>query len=258
MNAETLHAVDALYLEHFLRTLLFQALNASAELCEPFKQAEALSATENLSPDCRSRYAEVTKRLGPLVSELRALVDDLQIGGKLQSEYEPLVQWGLIETIPEHETRTVIERLNLAERELITTLNHIGKSLVSSPEANVSWDSSARVRTYLTLKPIPERPCYQAGSMLRICASPPWDYVCYFTEFQAEANTSCSDITWLLDSDLQSLVLLPLFEDIEIDLEVRGDMIASWHDHTKRGSCDGQFGLKAVRGSFVQSTSQPR
>lgn len=222
MNAETLHAVDALYLENFLQTLLYKACHADGELRECLRQAEALSRTVNLSSDCRSRYAEVTKRLAPLVSELDEIMGDLYTGGKLASECEPLVQWGLVESVPEYETCAVIERLDLAERELITTLNKIGKNLASTPKANVSWDSQARIRTYLKLKPIPERPCYQADSMVRFCASPPYVEAYYFAKLPAESNASCSDSPWLLDSEFVPLTALPLFEDIEIELEVRG------------------------------------
>lgn len=233
MNADTLHAVDALYLENFVQTLLFRALDAKGELRESLKQAEALSATENLSPDCRSRYAEVAKRLGPLVSELSELAGDLYIGGKFASDCEPLVQWGRVESVPEYETRAVIEQFNLAEQKLMAALNHIGDCLASMPEANVLWNSQARVRTYLKLKPIPGRPCYQADSMVRFCASPPYQGVYYFTKSQAEGNASYSDATWFLDPEFDPLTVLPLFEDIEIELEVRGDMITSSNDRSK-------------------------
>lgn len=222
MNAETLHAIDALYLENFLQTLLYRACHAEGELRECLRQADALSATEALSSDCRSRYAEVAKRLSPLVTELEEIMGDLYTGGKLASDCEPLVQWSLVETVPEYETRLVLERLEFAERELITALNRVGDSLVSTPEANVSWDSQARIRAYLKLKPIPERPCYQTDSMLRFCASPPYQSAYYFAQLPDKANADSSNPPWLLDAEFVPLTVLPLFEDIEIELEVHG------------------------------------
>lgn len=234
MNAETLHAVDALYLENFLQTLLYKVCHAEGELRECLRQAEALSGTEKLSLDCRSRYAAVTQRLTPLVTELEEIIGDLYAGGKLASDCEPLVQWGLVESVPEYETRSVIQQLDLAERELITTLNRIGRSLVSTPETNVSWDSQARIRAYLKLKPIPERPCYQAEFMVRFCTSPPYRSTYYFAKPPPEADAGCSNSPWLLDSEFAPLTVLPLFEDVEIELEIRGDVITSWNDQNQR------------------------
>ena len=68
MKVETLHAIDALYLENYLQTLLYKACHAESGLREHLRQAEVLSATEDLSSDCRSRYENVAKRLAPLVS----------------------------------------------------------------------------------------------------------------------------------------------------------------------------------------------
>lgn len=222
MNAETLHAIDALYLDNFLQTLLYRTLHAEGELRECLRQADVLSETEALSSDCRSRYAEITKRLSPLVTELDEIIGDLYTGGKLASDCEPLIQWGLVETVPECETRSVLERLDLAERELIAALNRVGERLLSTPVANISWGSQARIRAYLKLKPIPERPCYQAESMLRFCASPPYLSAHYFAQLPEKANAAPPNSPWLLDSDFDLLTLLPLFEDIEIELEVCG------------------------------------
>lgn len=234
MNTETLHAIDTIYLENFLQTLLYNAIDVGCTLGEALRQAETLSGTEYLSPDCRSRYEKIAKRLAPLVSELKEIMDDLYVGGKLASEYEPLVQWGLIESIPEHETRAVLERLNLAERELIASLNCIGASLLSTPEANVFWSSQARVKANLKLKPIPGRPCYQDKSMIRFCASPPWQGVHFFAELPAEEIPRCSLDPWLLDSGFVPLTELPLFEDIEIELEIHGDVIGASSNEINR------------------------
>lgn len=230
MNKETLHAIDALYLENFLQTLLYRACEADGELRESVRHAELLSSEDNLSEDCRSRYVAVVKRLRPLLSELEEIVGDLHTGGKLSSDCEPLVQWGCVESVPEYETRAVLEQLNLAERELITTLNHIGTSLVAKPESNVSWNSQARVRGYLKLKPIPARPCYQHSSLVRFCANPPYQAAHYFAKLPGETDVSRPSSPWLLDSEFNSLIMLPLFEDIEIELEVRGEVITSPHD----------------------------
>lgn len=230
MNTEALHAIDALYLENFLQTLLYRACEADGELRECLRHAELLSSEENLSEDCRSRYVAVVKRLRPLLSELKEMEGDLHTRGKLASDCEPLVQWGCVESVPEYEARAVHEQLNLAEREVITTLNHIGTSLFAKPEVNVSWSSQVRVKGYLKLKPIPARPCYQHSSLVRFCANPPYQTAHYFAELPGETNGSRSSSPWLLDSDFSSLIMLPLFEDIEIELEVRGDLITSWHD----------------------------
>lgn len=224
MNAETLHAVDALYLENFLQTLLYKTLDADGELCEFLKQAETLSNTTYLSEDCRSRYAKIAKRLEPVVAALEGIAGDLYTGGELASDCDPRVQWGLVENIPEYESRAVIERLETKERELIATLNHIGKSLSSMPEAHVLWNPRARVRPYLKLRPIPERPCYQDDSMVRFCASPPYLAASYFAEPPTEIGEDGSRCPWLLDAEFSPLTNLPLFEDIEIKLEIRGDV----------------------------------
>lgn len=225
MNTETLHAIDALYLDNFLQTLLYKACHTEGELRECLRQAETLSGTEYLSSDCRSRYEKVAKRLAPLVTELEEIMGDLYVGGKLASDSEPLVQWGLVETLPEHETRTVIERFNSAERTVFSALNHIGKRLSSMPEANVLWTAHARVRTYLKLRSIPDRPCYQGESMIRFCASPPYQTASYFAKLP-ETDAGDSDSPWLLDSEFIPLTALPLFEDLGIELEIHGDVIA--------------------------------
>lgn len=234
MNAETLHAIDAIYLENFLEALLYKALYAEGELRACLRHAETLSGTEYLSPDCRSRYEKIRKRLAPLVSKLGEFTGDLYRGGELTSDYEPLVHWELIEDVPEHESRAVIERLELAERELLTNLNHIGKSLVSTTASNVSWESSARIKTYLKLKSIPERPCYQDTTMVQFCASPPFHTAHYFAKLPVETYADNERYPWLLDDELFPLVYLPLFENLEIELEVRGTMTNSGNKDNKR------------------------
>jgi hypothetical protein len=223
MKVETLHAIDALYLENYLQTLLYKACHAESELREHLRQAEVLSATEGLSSNCRSRYENVAKRLAPLVAELEEIMGDLYVGGKLASDSEPLIQWGLVETIPEHETSAVIERLNLAERTVISALNHIGCRLASMPDAKVFWAAHARVRTYLKLKSIPDRPCYQDKSMVRFCASPPYQTASYFAKL-SETDAGNSDSPWILDSEFIPLTALPLFEDLEIELDIHGNV----------------------------------
>lgn len=224
MNAETLHAVDALYLENFLQTLLYRALHAGGELRECLRHAEALASEVHLSSDCRARYGEIVKRLNPVVSAIEDIAGDLYAGGNLASDCEPLVQWGLVDAVPEHETRAVIERLSTAEQKLIAGLNQIGQCLLSEKEAGLSWGSQARVKAYLKLKPIPVRPCYQADSMLRFSASPPHRGVNFFADIRPNPEASGPQCPWLLDSEYSSLTLLPLFEDVEIEIEISGEV----------------------------------
>lgn len=231
MNAETLHAVDALYLENFLQTLLYRALHAEGGLRECLKHAEALGGEVNLSSDCRTRYGEVAERLSTVVSALEDIAGDLYAGGDLASDGEPLVQWGLIETVPEYETSSVIERLNTVERELIASMNQVGQCLISKTEANLSWSSQARVKAYLKLRPIPERPCYKADSMLRFSASPPHRGVHFFADIRQDTEASRSEYPWLLDSEYSSLLLLPLFEDVEIEVDISGDVTSPTDIH---------------------------
>lgn len=234
MNGETLHAIDALYLESFLGSLLYKALDAECELRACLRHAQTLSGTDYLSPDCRSRYAAIRRRLEPLVSELEELTGDLYSGGKLASDSEPLVQWGLIEPVPEYETKQVIERLESAEQQLISTLNQVGARLGALPRSSVSWASQARVKTYLKLRPIRERPCYQDTTIVRFCASPPYQSAHYFAELPEKVNDESTGDPWLLDAELLPLTTLPLIEDVEIELEVQGEMGTSGDEQRGR------------------------
>lgn len=224
MNGETLHAIDALYLENFLASLLYKALDAECELRACLRHAQTLGGTDYLSPDCRSSYEKIRQRLEPLVSELEEFAGDLYSGGKLASDCEPLVQWGLIEKVPKYEKKQVIERLESAEQQLIATLNQIGASLGALPRAQISWASQARVKTYLKLRPIRERPCYQDTTIVRFCASPPYQLAHYFAELPEKVNDGSTGDPWLLDAEFLPLATLPLIEDVEIELEIQGEM----------------------------------
>lgn len=235
MNGETLHAIDALYLENFLGSLLYKALDAECEMRACLRHAQTLSGTDYLSPDCRSRYEKIRQRLEPLVSELEELAGDLYSGGNLASDCEPLIQWGLIETVPEYETKQVIERLESAEWQLISTLNRVGTSLGALPGAGISWASQARVKTYLKLRPIRERPCYQNTTIVRFCASPPYQLVHYFAALPEKVNDGSTGDPWLLDAELLPLTTLPLIDDVEIELEIQGEMGTSGDEQRGRG-----------------------
>ena len=240
MNGATLNEVDMLFLNNFLQTVQLKASRSKNELYESLRQARALSREDSLSPDCRLHYAKTAKRLLPLVTALGEIMDDLSSAGKIMSDCElPLRREN--ESDRETETRAAIQRLGFVERQLIISLNHIGEKLVSMPEANVAWDSQALMRVFLRLKPIPERPCYGAEAMLRFATSLPHLSAHYFAGPSTETSIGCAISSWLLDSEHIPLVALSLVEDVEIELEVLGDVIICSSDEHKRRTHGGNI-----------------
>lgn len=233
MDGATLHAVDMLFLKNFLQDLLLKVCGSKSELHESLRQASALSGEDCLSPDCRLYYAKTTKRLLPLVTALDEIMDDLCSAGETMPDCEfPLLRKGGNDQ--ETETCAAIQRFGLVERQLIISLNHIGRQLVSIPEANIAWDSQALIRVFLRLTPIPERPCYQSESMLRFATSLPHLSAHYFAEPPTEASLVGANSSWLIDSEHIPLVVLSLVEDIEIELEVLGDVVTCANDKRRR------------------------
>lgn len=231
-NTETLHAIDALYLGNFRQTLFHKILHAQQELREYLKQAEALVLAIEVSPDCRRQYAEIVQRLLPPVSELEEISNDMYDVCLSGADTGEPVQWGLVETITEDETRAVISRLDAVEQETIKTLNSIGDALTSLPAVTASWNQWARLRVYYKLKPIPERPCYKHDSIVRFNGSPPFlDAFCFAKPpIDAESNPASH---YLLDAEFMPLIYLPFFDDVEVEIEFKFDGGCSRTPHAK-------------------------
>ncbi len=232
MDGAALHAVDMLFLKNFHQALLFRACRSKSELYESLRQARALSREDCLSPDFRLYYAKTAKRLLPLVTALEAMIDDLSSASDALFDCEfPLLRED--ENDRESEACAVVRRFGSVERRLITSLNHIGSKLVSMPEASIAWDSQALIRVFLRLKPIPERTCYQAASMLRFATSLPHLSAHYFAEPPPEVGIGCTNSPWLLESEHIPLAVLSLVEDVEIELDVLGDVMTCANDEQK-------------------------
>lgn len=238
-NTDTLHAIDTLYLGNFRQTLFHKILYAQLELREYLKHAEALVLAMEISPDCRKQYAEIIQQLSPPVSMLEAISHDMYDGYSSEAGTGEPVQWGLVETIHEDETRAVISRLDVVEQETIKTLNSIGEALTSLPAITASWKQWARLRVFFKLKPIPERPCYNPDSIVRFNGTPPFlDAFCFAKQpIDAESNPASH---YLLDAEFVPLIYLPLFDDVEVEIEVKFDGIGSWKPHDEGVSAVGQ------------------
>lgn len=229
-NPATLHAIDALYLGNFRQTLFHKVLHAQLELRAHLKHAEALVQATEISPDCRKQYAKIIQRLSLPVSVLGDIVNDMYDVDLSGEEAGEPVQWGLIETIPEGETRAIISRLDAVEQETIKALNGIGEALTSLPAVKPTWSQWARLRVYHKLKPIPERPCYKAGSIVRFNGSPPFHDAFCFAKPPTDAE--CDPAShYLLDAEFMPLVWLPLLDDVEVEIEIKFDGIGSRKPH---------------------------
>ncbi len=239
MDGESLRAVDMLFLNNFLQALLFKACRSKSELYESLRQAQALSREDYLSPDCRLYYAKTAKRLSPLVTVLEKLMDELSSVGDIMSDTELPLQES--KTDQGVQTRAALQRFGLVERQLILSLNNLGRKLVSMSESNIAWDSQALIRVFLKLRPIPDRPCYQSASMLRFATGLPHLSAHYFSEPPTEASIACANSSWLVDSEHVPLAVLALVEDVEIELEILCDVITCSSDEHKRRAHGGKL-----------------
>lgn len=221
-NPAMLHAIDVLYLGNFRQTLFHKLLHAQLELREYLKHAEALAHAIEISPDCRKQYTKIIQRLSPpagMLGEIAYSIYDVDLSGEEAGE---LVQWGLIETIPEEETRAIFSRLDVVEQETIKTLNGIGEALASLPGVKASWNQWARLRVFYKLKPIPERPCYKTDSIVRFNGSPPFlDAFCFSKPPTDTESDPASH--YLLDAEFMPLIWLPLLDDVEVEIEIKID-----------------------------------
>lgn len=225
-NHKTLHAIDTLYLTNFHHTLLFVLVDAYVELRQYLKHAQALAQAIEVSSDCRKKYTEIVQRLSLPLSMLEEMADGMYDVYRSGDEIADPVQWDGLETIPLTETRRIISQLDAVEQETIKTLNSIGEALTSKPIVAASWRQWARLRSFYKLKPVPERPCYKPDSAIRFCGSPPWDDAYCFakppTDFELDPESH-----YLLNSEFMLLTWLPLFDDIEVEVEIKLEVVGS-------------------------------
>ena len=226
----TLHAIDVLYLDNFRQTLFHKVLDAQLELREHLKHAEALAQAVEISSDCRKQYAEIIQRLSHPVSVLGDIAEDMYDVDLSGEETGEPVQWGLIETIPEDETRAIISRLDVVEQESIKALNGIGEALTSLPAVKATWNRWARLEVYYKLKPVPERPCYKTDPIVRFNGSPPFHDAFCFAKPQTESELD-PDSSYLLDAEFMPLIWLGMLDDVGVDIGIKIDNFGSREPH---------------------------
>lgn len=222
INKETLHAIDNLYLENFHQTLLHKVVHAYSEFRGSIRQAASITEAVEISPDCRIQYAEIIERLQPIVITLGQMADDMQTGNLPSPECAVPVQWSLVDTIPQAETNTVLDKIHSVEHEAIKTINLIGKSLTSLTGNTTSWSSTAVLRSFFKLKPIQERPCYSLWTVTDFCGSPPFQLASWKSHPQKNTAVDGDQQPFLLDSEFMSLTILPVFKNIEVNIEING------------------------------------
>lgn len=229
-NHAALHAIDVLYLGNFRQTLFHKVHHAQLELREHLKHAEALAHAMEISPCCRKQYAKIIEQLSAPVDLLDQIADSIYDFDLSSDETGELVQWGLIETSPEEESRAIISRLDAVVQETVKTLNSVGEALVALPAVKASWNQWARLRVFYTLKAIPERPCYKTDSIVRFSGSPPFlDAYCFAKPPVDTESAPASH--YLLDSEFMPLIWLSLLNDVEVDVEIKLGGIGSRKSH---------------------------
>lgn len=238
MNAETLHAIDTFYLRIFQKNLLTEIRRARFAFKQHLKQSASLAIAKELLPTFSQNYAEIAERLVPLVDMLGDLLNNLEespFHGSMQPD-----DGGIINTTATESTGEVIARLDAAELEILDVLNGVGECLTALPRSIVSWDDCGLLKVHVMLKRLSERPCYNLNVPLDFHTHP-FLVADYFTKQNHDGWTGGQWPHYLID-EIMPLELVPLIEDLWMEIEVRANGYASWRTRE-----EDRFGKLCVR-----------
>ncbi|MHB1144982.1 MAG: hypothetical protein ACYCZS_08810 [Thiobacillus sp.] len=215
MNADTLHAVDILYLQAFRQNLLADIQGACFSLKHHLRQSESLAMAQELPAAFQRNYGEIAERLAPLISALCSVLDKLE-GHRLscQSALNPADS----EIIAGAEAAAAIAKLDAAEHQILDVLNDVGKSLAALPSSFISWDDSARLKTCVSLQRLAERPCYDLAPPVELRIHP-----FLIAEYAATSQPKRGRWPHYLVDEMVPAGLLPWVDGIRIEVEVRGE-----------------------------------
>lgn len=230
MDTNILHAVDTLYLQMFQQNLLVEIRRAHIMFRHRLRQSGFLSTAQELPPGFQKNYGEMSERLLPLIDALVGMESDLS-SGSLSWQMQP-DEWGPIEAVdpgdPE-KTEEIIAWLDATEQDILNVLNNVGERLATLPPSIVSWSDCGFFSVHVELKRLPERPCYHCDEPIDIRSQP--DFCAdYFARKDKDIDKSLPNDPWphyLLD-ELIPLTLLPLIEDLWIEMDAHADGPASW------------------------------
>lgn len=217
MNADTLHAVDTMYLQAFRQNMLADIQRAYFSLKQHLRQSASLAVAVELPAAFQRSYGEIAGRLPPLISAIRNVLDELE-GRRLscQSAWKPADS----EITTLAEVAGAITMLDAAEHEILKVLNDVGKSLAALPPSIISWDSCARLRTCVILQRLAERPCYDE---IQIDLQTRPFLIAEYTSTRREDADPCGQWPHYLVDELVPIKLLPLLDDVWIEVEVCGE-----------------------------------
>lgn len=222
MNTDTLHAVDTLYLQMFQQNLIAELRRASIMLRHHLKQSEPLSIAQELPSSFRSNYAEISERLLPLVDALGGMESDLA-SGSLSWQMQPDEGRHIEAEEPGENDKTaeIIAWLDTTELKILDVLGNVGERLVTLPRSIISWSDCGFFNAHVELKRLSERQCYHLDAQIDICSQP--DFCAdYFARKNYDRSQTGRWPHYLLD-DLIPISLLPLIEELWIEMDVHGD-----------------------------------
>lgn len=215
MNADTLHAVDTLYLQAFRQNLLADIQGACFSLKQHLRQSVSLAMAQELPAAFRRDYGEIAERLPPLISALCNVLYELE-GHRLscQSALKPADS----EITAPTEAAEAMAMLDAAEHQVLDVLNDVGKSLAALPPSIISWDGCARLRTCVILQRLAERPCYDLAPPVDLRIHP-----FLIAEYAATPQPKRGRWPHYLVDEMVPAGLLPWVDGIRLEVEVRGE-----------------------------------
>ncbi|OYW40433.1 MAG: hypothetical protein B7Z35_01200 [Hydrogenophilales bacterium 12-61-10] len=226
VNAETLHAVDTLYLQGFQQNLLAEIRRARFSLKQYHQQGESLAKAEELPLACQQYYGEISARLLPLINMLGSMLSGLESGDLSWQAATPTLEEDLIEATTSEDDKGIIGRLDSVEQEILVVLDKVGDSLAALPRSIIAWDDCGQFRVHALLKRLPQRSCYDLDIPIDFHIQP-FLIADYFAN-RKRGKRQCVLWPHYLIDEVIPLNLYPLIEDLWVDMEIRGDGYASW------------------------------
>lgn len=218
LSAETLRAIDVLYLDNFRASVHFKVVQSYFSLKGLQQHAQGAMQAMEILPDCRDQYEKFSERLTPLVAGLNQLVTDFFGQTNHDTASEIPVQWDFVEIPAVDEEEMAVTTLTAAGLSAIEVLKvRVGRALSQVSDSGVAWGGWFQIQPHLTLKPIPERPFYQSGEMLPFCGSLHQLDV----HWQSLLNKPLTPL--FLDSALCPLARLPQFDCVDMTISTSWD-----------------------------------
>lgn len=224
MNAETLHAVDILYLQVFQQNLLAEIRRARISFKQHHQQSASLANAKELPPDFKQNYRETSKRLLPLINMLGRMLEVLESGNSSWQVSQPGDDH--VETTSLDGTKRVIDLLDTAEQEILDVLNMVGVCLTDLPRSIIGWHDCGQFRVHVLLKSLPNRPCYDLEVPIDFHTHP--FLIAEYRDSKKQLNRQRSQWPHYLIDEVMPLGLYPLIDDLWVDMNIRGDGYASW------------------------------